>query len=256
MIALTREIPESIVRCELTHLARAPIDVAVARAQHEAYERGLASLGCDVRRVPAAPALPDSVFVEDAAVVLDEMAILARPGAPSRRAETDGVAGALAPFRPVRSLAAPATMDGGDVLRLGHRLYVGVGGRTNDEGAGRLAALVRRFGYEVRPVRTRGCLHLKSAVTAVGADTVLVNPDWIDPGAIDGYRILEVDPAEPFAANVLHLGATVLMASAHARTRRRLESAGFHVRTLDVSELAKAEAGVTCCSLVFRARAR
>jgi dimethylargininase len=252
-IALTREVSCAIVACELTHLARVPIDVDVARAEHAAYERALADAGCEVRRVAAADDLPDAVFVEDTAVVLDELAVLARPGAASRHAELPAVAEALGALRPLAAIAPPGTLDGGDVLRVGRRLYVGVGGRTNAAGAAQLRALVVPHGYTVREVAPRGCLHLKTAVTAVADDLLLVNPAWVDPSVFDGMRTLAVAPAEPFAANALRVGGTVLHGAHFPATRRRLVAAGIAVVPVPAAELAKAEGGVTCgCLLVSR----
>lgn len=254
LIALTRAVPDAIARCELTHLERMPIDLAAARRQHEAYEQVLASCGCTVRPIPPAHGLADSVFVEDAAVVLDEVAVVTRLGAASRRAETAGVAAALAPFRRVVSISGPATLDGGDVLRIGRTLYVGVGSRTNDEGARQLEAAAAPQGYDVVRVPSGPCLHLKSAVTSIGPDAILVNPAWTDPARFAGSRAIAVDPAEPFAANVLLVQGVVLCAAQFPRTAGRLRDAGLVVQTIDMSELAKAEGGLTCCSLVFTAR--
>jgi dimethylargininase len=249
-IALTRPVPDSLGGCELTHLARTPIDVARARAQHAAYEDALREAGCEVRRLPPAHDQPDSVFIEDTAVVLGESAIGARPGAGSRRAEVAAVLDVLRTLCAVRTLDAPATLDGGDVLQLGRTLFVGVGGRTNAAGASQLAALASPAGCTVREVPAGPCLHLKSAVTAAAGDALLLNPDWIEPTLFDGYRIIEVHPSEPYAANVLLLGGTVLCAAAHVRTNAALAAAGFMLRRVDVSELAKAEGAVTCCSLL------
>jgi dimethylargininase len=250
-IAVTRPVPESLARCELTHLSRVPIDVAAATAQHRLYEETLRSLGCSLRHVPAAHDLPDSVFVEDVAIVLDEIAIATRPGAASRRPEREAVAAVLSEFRPIRSIAAPGTLDGGDVLRLGRRLYVGLSTRTNEDGAQQLARHVESLGYGVECVQTAGCLHLKSAATAIDSDRVLCNPEWIDPRAFRRVEIVEVDQAEPHAANVLRLGDTILCAASHERTAADLRARGYSVCTVDVSELAKAEAGVTCCCLII-----
>jgi dimethylargininase len=252
LVALTRAVPDSLGACELTHLERVPIDVARARAQHAAYERLLEAAGCTVRRLPALHDAPDSVFVEDTAVVFDEIAVITRPGAPSRRGETDGVAGALSGYRRVERLSAPATLDGGDVLRLGRTLLVGVGGRTNDAGVTQLAGFVGPWGYEVRAVAAGGCLHLKSAATEPAPGLVLLNPAWVDRQLFAGRRTIDVDPLEPFAANVLSLGGTVLCAAAGERTSARLAAAGLAVQAVDVSELAKAEAGMTCCSLIVQ----
>jgi dimethylargininase len=248
--AITREVPASITRCELTHLARVPIDYARAVAQHEGYEGALRAAGCTVERLPAAPELPDSVFVEDVAVVFDEVAIVARPGAPSRRGEPPSVAGALAKFRPLRFIEAPGTLDGGDVLRAGRRVFVGRSSRTNADAIAQLRALLVPFDYTVHAVETTGCLHLKSAVTTLADDWLLINALWIDAAPFAGFRLTAVDPAEPFSANVLRVGGTIVCAAAWPRTRARLDAAGLQTVAVEVSELAKAEAGVTCCSLI------
>ena len=191
---VTRPVPESLARCELTHLSRVPIDVAVASAQHQQYEEALRVLGCTVRHVPAAHELPDSVFVEDVAIVLDEIAIITRPGAASRRPEREAVAAVLSEYRPLQAIAAPGTLDGGDVLRLGRTLYVGLSTRTNEDGARQLAGHVAPFGYAVECVQTAGCLHLKSAATAVDSDRVLCNPAWIDTRVFRHVDVIPVDP--------------------------------------------------------------
>jgi dimethylargininase len=250
-IAVTRPVPGSLARCELTHLSRVPIDVEVAAAQHRRYEEALRALGCALRHVPAAHDLPDSVFVEDVAIVLDEVAIITRPGAESRRPEREAVAAVLSEYRPLQSIAGPGTLDGGDVLRLGRTLYVGLSTRTNEDGARQLARHAEPFGYGVECVQTAGCLHLKSAASAVDSDRVLCNPEWIDPRAFRRVEIIEVDPAEPHAANVLRLGDTILCAASYERTAAELTERGYSVCAVDVSELAKAEAGVTCCSLII-----
>jgi dimethylargininase len=248
--ALTRAVPPSIARCELTHLAREPIDVARAASQHACYEVALARLGCTVLHLPDEPELPDSVFVEDTAVVLDEVAVISRPGAESRRPETASVAAALAPYRRLVCTQAPGTLDGGDVLRVGHIVYVGLSGRTNAEGVRQLAEVLAPHGYRVVGVPVRGCLHLKSAVTAVTDDTLLLNPEWVDASHFQRAERIDVHPDEPFAANALRIGDTLIYPSSAPRTRDRLEAAGLRVESVDASELAKAEAGVTCCSLI------
>lgn len=251
LLAVTRPVSPSLTRCELTHRAREPIDLALAVTQHAAYERLLHSLGLAVVRVPAAPEFPDAVFVEDTAVVLDELAVIMRPGAPSRRGETAAVAPVLASYRPVCTMSAPATLDGGDVLRLGRTLFVGRSSRTNDAGIEQLRSAVAPFGYEVVPVEFTGCLHLKSAVTPLPDRRLLLNPAWVPAAAFAGREALFVDEREPHAANALDLEGTVVYPSHHPRTSDRLVERGLRVATIDCSEIAKAEGGVTCCSLVF-----
>jgi len=253
-IAITRGVSTAIEHCELVHQERRPIDVALARRQHRRYEEALAALGCRVEALPADPELADSVFVEDAAIVLDEVAVVTRPGAESRRPETASIARALAPYRPLVSIAPPGTLDGGDVLRIGRTLYVGRSGRSNEAAIDQLSRALAPYGYAVRGVAMRGCLHLKSAVTALGEDTVLVNPKWVDPAVFAGTRPIEIDPRERGAANVLRIGERVIYPASVPATRRRLAAAGVDVVEVDVSELQKAEGAVTCCSLVFEAQ--
>jgi dimethylargininase len=249
--AITRAVSSSITRCELTHVERTPIDLTRARAQHAAYEAALESVGCRVVSLPELPESPDAVFVEDAALVLDEVAVLTRPGALSRRVEVESMRDALLPFRPLRHIEAPGTLDGGDVLRLGRTLYVGETTRTNAAGIAQLRDLIGPFGYSVVALTVAGALHLKTAVTQVAARTILVNPSWIDPSSFAGYDAIEIDPAEPFSANAVFVNGAVIHSTAFPRTQVLLREAGVRVVGVDASELAKAEGGVTCCSLLF-----
>lgn len=253
LTAITRAVSPAINRCELEYLDRQPIDLARAAAQHAAYERFLEEMGARVISLAAEPELPDSVFVEDPAVVVDEVAVLTRMGAVSRRGETETLAAALAPFRPLRRIEAPATLEGGDVLRIGRKLFVGASARTNAEGMAQFRAALAPFGYEVEAVEVRRCLHLKSAVTYLGEGTVLINRSLIDAAPLAGYRMIDVAPGEPWAANTLALGGVVLVAAAWGTTAEVLRGAGFAVRAIDISELMKAEAGLTCSSLIFEA---
>jgi dimethylargininase len=250
MIAFTREVSPRLGDCELTHIGRAPINVVAAREQHRRYEAMLARLGCDVRQLPELPDAPDGVFVEDAAVVFDELAVVTRPGVESRRGEVPSVAAALAEFRPLHVIHAPATLDGGDVLVLGRRVFVGASGRTNAAGIDRLRAILAPHGYAVTAVPLAGCLHLKTAVARVADGTLLVNRAWLDPAVFGDVEVIDVDPAEPFAANALPIGGAVVYPAAFSRTRERLERRGLRVETVDMSELAKAEGGVTCCCVL------
>lgn len=251
--AITREISPSFDRCQLTHLARVPIDVERARAQHEAYEWALVELGCTVRRIDAGPDLPDSVFIEDTAVVFPEAAVIARPGADTRQRETPAVREALCRFgMPMRDVAEPGTLDGGDVLVMGRQVFIGSSTRTNATAITQMRRFLRPLGYTVRVIPVEGCLHLKSAATAVAPDTVLINRDWVPPDAFPALDTIEVDPDEPAAANALLVGDVVIYAAGFPKTRARLEEKGLRVRVVEVDELAKAEGGVTCCSLVFK----
>lgn len=253
LMAITREISPRIAKCELTHLAREPIDFQRARTQHRQYETLLEELGCKLVRLPAEPVLPDSVFVEDTAVVLDELAVITRPGAESRRAETASIAEALKPYRRLFYIEPPGTLDGGDVLRVGKTLYVGLSRRSNQEGIEQLRVMLVPFGYIVMAVNLQDCLHLKSAVTQVAEDTLLINQAWTDTVVFQGFHLIEVAPSEPFGANALRIGDTVVYPAAFPETLQRLEKQGIRLRTVDASELAKAEGGITCCSLIVAA---
>ena len=250
LTALTREVSPSIVNCELTHLTRVQVDFALAVTQHHRYEETLRKLGCTIRRLLPLPDLPDSVFVEDTAVVLRDHAIITRPGAASRRPEVESVADALREYRPLGFIEPPGTLDGGDVMLIGSTVYVGNSTRTNADGIRQLAQLTSPHGYSVYPLIVSGCLHLKSAVTRVGEDVVLLNPEWVDASSFDGVNVIEVDPREPFAANAVWLGDSILYTTGFDGTVERLERAAIKVHSVDNSELQKAEGAVTCCCIL------
>jgi dimethylargininase len=254
-VAVIRGVPPSITRCELTYLRREPIDLDRAVAQHVAYAALLGDLGLEVLEVPADPAFPDCCFVEDVAVVLDGLAVLTRPGAESRRGEIAPVEQVLARFRPLARIEAPATLEGGDVLAVGRTLFVGRSPRTNADGVERLRALAEPLGWRVVTVPVIGCLHLKSAVTALDEGHVLANPTWIDPSPLQGLEIVAVDSEEPGAANVLRVGGAVVVHTGFPRTLEKIAARGYDVKPLDVSEFLKAEAALTCKSLLFRREA-
>ena len=249
LIALTREVSPAIADCELEFLDRQPIDFVLAEEQHRQYQSCLAELGAHVEILPAELDLPDGVFVEDPAIVLDEVAVITRMGAASRRGEHETLTRALSVYRELLRIEDPATLEGGDVMRIGKTLYVGYSRRTNIAGIQQLSALLHPLGYFVVPVEVSGCLHLKSACCYIGDDTVLANRAWMDPDALCGLKILDVP--EPRGANALRIGDTVLMPEAYPRTCELLDRSGFRMRTIDNSELLKAEAGVTCTSLLF-----
>jgi dimethylargininase len=251
-IAITRGVGQSFANCQLEYLERQEIDVARAVEQHRNYESVLRELGVRVISLPADPEFPDGLFVEDPAVVLDEIAVMGRMAKMERRGEAESLAMTLSDFRPLAWLNEPAMLEGGDVMRAEKMLYVGVSRRTNLAGVEQLAELTAAYGYRVVPVLVDGCMHLKTAVSYLGNRTVLANREWIDAGALAEFTIIDVPPEERWAANVLRIGETILIPSAFPKTGKILEKAGFNVRSIDTSELAKAEAGMTCMSLVFR----
>ena len=251
LIAITRAVSPAIVHCELSFIDRKPINLSLAQQQHRAYEQQLEKLGARLISLPADPALPDSMFVEDPAIVLDELAIIFPLGTESRRPEAASLAHELAKFRKLEYVSLPGTLEGGDVLRVGRKLYVGLTKRSNAEGIRQLAALLKPYGYEVIVVSVTGCLHLKSAVTHLGGNTLLANRAWFDIFPFAEFQWIDVDPAEPHAANALALGGTVIFPASFPRTRARIEAYGFNVTPLDITELQKAESGLTCSSLLF-----
>ena len=254
LTAITRAVSPGIVNCELSFIDRKPIDLAVAEEQHHAYEKLLGKLGARVISLPAEPALPDSMFVEDPAIVLDELAVILPLGTETRRGEAQLLAHALAKFRKLEYVSLPGTLEGGDVLRIGRRLFVGLTQRSNAEGVRQLAAILAPHNYEVIAVPVTGCLHLKSAVTYLGRNTLLAKRAWFDAVPLAGHEWIDVDPAESHAANALALGGTVIFPASFPRTRARIEARGFSVTPIDISELQKAESGLTCSSLLFETR--
>jgi dimethylargininase len=250
-VAITHAPSPDLGRCQLTYLGRVPIDVGLAGRQHAAYRAALAACGCDVVVLETNLAHPDCCFVEDTAVVLDDMAVLTPLGTAARAAESAGIEPALKRYRGVVRVNAPATLEGGDVLRIGRTLYVGTSGRTNAAGVEALRRAVESSGYRVEPVAVTGCLHLKTAVTTLPDGAILVNPAWLPADAFPGVE--RVVAAEPFGANVVCVNGCVIAAAAHAETNDRLRRRGLIVREVDVSEFAKAEGGVTCLSLLIPA---
>lgn len=247
--ALSRR-PGPLARAELTHIDRVPIDMMAAEAQHAAYCAALTMAGATVRVLPALDAYPDCCFVEDTAVILSELVVCTRPGAVSRQGEVGEIVPHLPVDRPHVTITAPGTVDGGDVLVVGRDIFIGLTRRSNAAAIAQFAEATARFGYRVIGVPLASALHLKTAVSALADDLVLVNTDWLDP-AIFGRRHIASAPGEPFAGNSLTIGATVFHASGEA-TLARIAAAGFDARFLDISEFAKAEAGLTCLSLVYR----
>lgn len=249
-IAITRKVSPRFNECEITHIERTPIDVDTARAQHDEYVKTLSQLGCQVIELPEEPDLPDSVFVEDTAFILPEVAVITRPGADSRKPETESIARALSPHRPLVHVSAPASVDGGDVLVLGKTIYIGLSTRSNMEAVEQLNESLGRFGYTVVGLALTDCLHLKTAVTRVDDRTLLINKNWVDADHFNGFDLIEVDASEPFAANCLPVNGSIIYPTTFPRTRHKLEEKGFRVVNVNLEELAKAEGAVTCCSLI------
>lgn len=255
MKAITRQPSMRMAGAELTHISRVPIDKDLADRQHAAYRRALESCGLTVVTLPELEQHPDCAFVEDVAISFPELSILCRPGAKSRRGETLSIRASLPDDRPIFSIDSPGTLDGGDVLRVGRDVFVGRSSRTNVEGIGMLAAHVGLFGYRVTQVDVPLALHLKTGVTALSDDHILINPEWVDRSVFGKFQTIDVARGEPFAANSLNVRGKIIYAAEHLGTAARLHRAGYTVLGVEIGEFAKAEAGVTCMSIVIPALA-
>jgi len=250
--ALVRTPGSRLAEGIVTHQKRVPVDVDLARAQHAAYADALAACGWRIAPVPPVEDCPDSVFVEDTVVVCEDLAVLARPGAPARRAEVAGVAAMAGPLGlRTAAIAAPGTLDGGDVLQAGHTVYVGRGGRTNAAGIRQLRALLAPLGRTVIAVPLRNVLHLKSAVTALPDGTFLLAPQLVPAALIPAVRPVD----EEAGCHVVPLGADrVLIAASAPRTAQLLDDLGFTPVVADISEFEKLEGCVTCLSVLLPGR--
>jgi dimethylargininase len=245
-VAFTRAVSPRLAECETTQAEA--VDVARAVAQHAAYEQALADAGLEIRRLAPLDDYPDGMFVEDNALLLGEHAVILRPGAASRAGETATTADALADRFTLHRLDA-GYVDGGDVLRIGRSLHVGISTRTDLAGIRALGALVAPLGYAVVPVPVVGGLHLKSAATCV--NNVLVhNPDWVSPHHFEGVEPLAVAPGEALGGNVLLACETLLTPADSPRTAEALAARGFAIVSLDISEMRNADAALTCMSLI------
>jgi len=253
LTAITREVNTDLGSCELTFLPRVSIDIGLAQQQHQHYQSVLSSLGCGIVVVPTEPGLADSVFVEDTAMVLDELAVLLRPGAKSRLPEVAGVEGVLRQHRTLKSIQPPGTLDGGDLLCLDNTIFAGLSTRSNQSGIEQFRHIVAEYGYSVKTIETTMCLHLKSAVSNVAPGTLLINPDWISNSYFRNYELIDIDEQEAHAANALMVGRSVICPSTFPRTADNLVTRGIDVVPIDLSELQKAEGAVTCCSLIYTA---
>jgi dimethylargininase len=251
LLAITRDISPRFNECEITHIDRTPIDLDVARVQHAQYVNALKQLGCEVLELPAETDLPDSVFVEDTAFILPHTAVITRPGADSRKPETESIIQALSPHHDRIHIQTPATLDGGDVLVVGKQIFIGISTRSNHHAIDQLNQLLNKDGYTVTGIRLHDCLHLKSAVTRVDDKTLLINKNWVDTQYFDSYDLIEVDPSEPYAANCLPVGDSVIYPTSFPKTGDKLKARGYKIVSVDVDELAKAEGAVTCCSLIL-----
>ena len=253
LVALTRGVSLRIAECELTFIDREAIDYPRAVQQHDQYQQLLRSLGATVITLPSDDECPDCCFLEDTALVLDEIAVITRPGSETRRREVDGVAPTILKYRNAVRIDAPGTVEAGDVLRMGRKLFVGLSTRTNQQGIETLQTALKAYGYEVIAIPMKGALHLKSVCTALDDHTVLADPRHFDATEFSEYTLIEVPSEESMAANVLRINGTICIHAGFHQTAALLRARGFDIRTIDISEFLKAEAGLTCMSIILHA---
>lgn len=251
LLAMTHLPSPKLQECELTFVQSEPISLEKATLQHVAYGAMLERCGAKVMVLDENLACPDSVFVEDPIIVFDEVAVLTSMGVESRRAESASMERVFSKYRNVERIVLPAQIEGGDVLKVGKKIFVGESPRTNRDGITALEAIIKPFGYEVIAVSVTGCLHLKTGVTALDDQTVLINSNWVDADAFNGFTKVEVPENEPFGANVLKIGEILCMNEAFPESISLVKSLGYRVETVNISEFVKAEAGLTCMSVLF-----
>ena len=251
LLVITHLPSPALQECELTFVQSEPISIEKANRQHQDYCAMLERCGAKVITLDKNLSLPDSVFVEDPIIVLDEIAVLASMGVESRRKESEALATFFKNYRTIQHIALPARMEGGDVLKVGKTLFVGDSARTNKEGIQALEVILKPFGYRVIPVKVTGCLHLKTGVTALDDTTLIINPKWVDESAFQGFRKLSVPSEEPFGANVLRIGDTLCMNEAFPKSIELVKALGYQIESVNISEFVKAEAGLTCMSVLM-----
>lgn len=249
-IAVTRAVSPRITDYSSANGGRR-LDYRRACRQHGEYIERLARAGLRVVSILSGPLLPLGVFVEDSAVVVDEVAVITRQGATSRRAEAEAVWPTLSCYRQLVFMEPPGTLDGGDIIRVGRTLFVGVSRRTNAEGVSQLADILRPYGYDVKGVKVYEGSHLKSSCTYLGRDSLLMNVRKVDAGPFKGFDIVEVPDSEPDAGNALLVGDRLFLPEAFGETRALLKRRGFDVQTVDISEFQKLGGGMTCMSIIF-----
>ena len=253
--AITRGVSPNITACELTYCPRQEIDFGKAVEQLDRYCDLLRKWGVELLTLPGSAAYPDCCFVQDTAVLLDEVCVIANMGAASRGGEVSDVERMVSAFRPVKRIVPPASLDGGDVVQIGKRVFVGHSKRTNARGIAALSNIVEPLGYAVVPVKVDGGLHLTTGCGLINDETVLLNPRWIDATAFKGLRQLHVPEDEPWAANTIRIKDFVCLEEGASRTAEMIRPYAPNIETLDISEFRKAEGSLSCLSLIFRERA-
>ena len=251
LLAITHLPSPALQHCELTFLKSEPISMEIANLQHQTYRAMLERCGAKVIVLDENLACPDSVFVEDPIIVFDEVAVLSSMGVESRRKESEAMERVFSKYRKIERIVLPAKIEGGDVLKIGKKIFVGESARTNKEGIKALKTIIKPFGYEVIAVKVTGCLHLKTGATALDDETIFINSHWVDAEAFKGFTKVEALNDEPFGANVLKMGNILCMNEAFPKSIAHIKSLGYTVDSCNISEFVKAEAGLTCMSVPF-----
>lgn len=251
-VAIVREVSDSYPYCSLTYRLREPINLELARTQHRSYIEALEELDLRVVALPADPRFPDGCFVEDVAVLLGGTAVITWMGATARNGEQEAVANCLAQWTELVYMMPPAQLEGGDVLKIGKRLFVGESARTNRQGVEFLRAVAEPRGYSVVNMPVRGALHLKSAMTCIEQSTVIAAPEMAEEAKhyMRDFSIIELPHSCADAANVLSLRGRVLMSKGFPTVARELAKRGFAAEELGISEFTKGEGGLTCLSII------
>lgn len=243
-----------LAECQLTYMDRMPIDPTLALEQHQMYVQALKKMGVEVDVLQINTHCPDGVFVEDPVIILDEIAIITSMGNPERRAEIPAIKEYITGIRPIQEVHSPAKLEGGDILRIGKRIFIGLSSRTDLAGIEAVKNIASQYDYEIVPVRVTGSLHLKTAVTALDDQTLLINPLWLDTTTFRDFQLVPVPLEEPWGANILRLPQGVIANAAYPGTCHLIASLGYRLEAVDISEFGKAEAGLTCMSVVYIGR--
>lgn len=250
-IAIVRDVPDSFQKCLTSFHTKVQIDVALAKHQHQQYCNTLSSLGLKLIRIEADDTLPDCCFTEDTAIVVDDFAVITIPGAPGRILETIEIEKILSPLKTIVHITNPGTIDGGDVLKIGKKIFIGNSARTNVEGISQVDTIVKPLGYEVIPVKIQDTLHLKSVCTYLGGGCILLAEGYLDDKIFSEYDKVVVPKEEEYCANCLVVKGNVLIPKGFPKTKGLIEMKGYRVVELDMSEIEKAEGALTCLSVIF-----
>jgi dimethylargininase len=250
--AVVRGVPDTLNKCVRTHSLRQRVELQLARKQHDEYCKALQERNLEIVRIPADNSFPDCVFVEDPAVVYADHAIICSMGAKSRTGEIELVEATLRHiFKKVTRINPPATIEGGDVLKVGNDLYVGLTSRTNLEGINQLRMAMKNHECRVIPVEVKNILHFKSACTYIGDDYIVANPGYFDLGVFSSFKLIPLPKAEAYAANCLAINGIVYISKGYPMTRKLIEKEGFDTGELEVSEFKKCEGSLTCLSILI-----